>query len=77
MNYNFFLELLPIIILFVAVLIIGWLLLRIKRSGRSMATTVHGAMYETYNQEKRASTEHVIEQKVKKMSEQESDKPIE
>ena len=42
-----------------------------------MMTTIHGAMYETYDKEKRASVEQVLEQKVKKMNEQESDKPIE
>ncbi len=77
MESNLLNELFPFIVLVIAILIIVWLLLKIKKSGRSLSTTVHGAMYETYNQEKRASIEHVLEQKIKKMNEQESDKPIE
>jgi len=42
-----------------------------------MITTIHGAMYETYDKDKRAAVEQVLEQKVKKMQEQENDKPVE
>ena len=66
----------PLIILIVAISIIGWLILRIKRSGRSLTTTVYGALYETYNYDKRAAIEQVLEQKVRKMDEQKSDKPV-
>lgn len=76
MNDNFFDVLFPIFLLIAVVGFIGWLLLRIKKSGKSMITTIHGAMYETYNKEKRASVEQVLEQKVNKMNEQKSDNPI-
>ena len=77
MDSNFFEELFPFIVLVVIVVFIGWLLLRIKRSGRSMQTTIHGALYDTYNRDKREAVKQVLEQQVKKMEEQENDKPIE
>lgn len=77
MDTSFFEELFPIVVLIAVILIILWLLLRIKKSGRGMITTIHGAMYETYDKDKRAAVEQVLEQKVKKMNEQESDKPLE
>lgn len=42
-----------------------------------MTTTLHGTVYETYNKEIQASVKQVLEQKVKKLDEQKSDKPIE
>ena len=77
MESNFFEELFPFIVIVIIVVFIGWLLLRIKRSGRSMQTTIHGALYDTYNQDKREAVKQVLEQQVKKMEEQENDKPIE
>ena len=77
MESDFFEELFPLIVLVAVVLFIGWLLLRIKRSGRSMQSAIHGALYDTYNKNKREAAKQVIEQQVKKMEEQENDKPIE
>lgn len=77
MNSNLFEVLFPIFVLVAAVGIIAWLLLRIKKSGASMTTTLHGTVYETYNKEIQASVKQVLEQKVKKLDEQKSDKPIE
>jgi len=74
---SLFEELFPFVFLIAVVLIIAWLLIRIKKSGRNMITTIHGAMYETYDKDKRAAVEQVLEQKVKKMQEQENDKPVE
>ena len=42
-----------------------------------MQTTIHGALYDTYNRDKREAVKQVLEQQVKKMEEQENDKPIE
>ena len=80
MNSNIFEVLFPIFVLVIAVGIIAWLLSRIKKaakSGASMRTTLHGTLYETYIKEKQASVKQVLEQKVKKLNEQKSDKLIE
>ena len=64
--------------LLVAVIIFFiWITLRFRRSGRSPATIMHGALYEMYDNDRRAAVEQVLEQTVKKMEEQENDKPKE
>jgi hypothetical protein len=64
-------------LLIAVIFVFFWLALRFKRSGRSPATIMYGALYETYDKDKRAAIEHVIEQNVKKMEEQENEKPLE
>ena len=49
----------------------------LQSSAGSNTTTLYGTTYEMYNQEKRAAIEQIVEQKVKKMEEQENEKPEE
>jgi competence protein ComGC len=51
--------------------------LRIRKHGGSLTTSMFAATYELYDKEKRAAIEQVVEQKVKKMEEEENDQPKE
>ena len=75
MNSNSFslifvaLVLLTLIVLFIRVA------LRIRKHGGSLTMSMFASTYEMYGKEKRAAIEQVVEQKVKKMEEDETDKP--
>ena len=52
-----------------------WIAIKMRARGGSLMHTVYGATYEMQSLEKRAAIEQVLEQKVKKMEEQETDEP--
>ncbi|MCX6169054.1 MAG: hypothetical protein NTX65_06935 [Ignavibacteriales bacterium] len=48
---------------------------RIRKHGGSLTSSMFASTYEFYNKEKKAAIEQMVEQKVRKMEEQENDKP--
>lgn len=77
MNHDAISLLLVAVLLFVVIFVFVKIALRIRRSSGSLTTTMFASTYEFYDKEKRASIEQMVEQKVKKMEEQEADKPKE
>ncbi len=57
------------------IVVFVWIARKIRARGGSMMHTVFGATYELQNTEKRAAIEQLVDQKVKKMEEQETDEP--
>ena len=48
--------------------------LRIRKHGGSLTTSMFASTYEFYDKEKRAAIEQIVEQKVKKMEDDETNK---
>jgi hypothetical protein len=59
--------LLTLIVLFIRIAI------RIRKHGGSLTMSMFASTYEMYDKEKRAAIEQVVEQKVKKMEDDETD----
>ena len=49
--------------------------LRIRKHGGSLTASMFASTYELYDKEKRAAIEQIVEQKVKKTKDDETDKP--
>jgi hypothetical protein len=54
---------------------IACIILLVRSKNRGSGFTFYSSTYELYNKDQRDAIEHMVEQKVKKMEEQENDKP--
>ena len=66
----------PFALLILFVLFFAWAATRLRRTGGTMTTTMHGALDSFYNKEKKDAVEMVVEKQAgKKMEEQSSSEP--
>lgn len=67
---------LPFLLIILFAILFVWAAMRLRRTGGTMTTTMHGAVDAFYNNEKKEAVEMVVEKQAgKKMDEQASGEP--
>jgi len=75
MNNDTFSLIFLVIVLLAVIIIFIRVSLRIRRRGGSLTMPMFAATYEMYDKEKRGAIEQIVEQKVKKLEDDETDEP--
>jgi len=73
MNNDSFNLIFAVTVLLVVIVFFVRVALRIRNHGGSLTTSMFASAYEFYNKEKHAAIEQIVEQKVKKMEDEETD----